>query len=639
MAKTQKKKKDEQPLDADAQLLQEVIGHQKASERWLSTISDTWDEKEAMLIGQLEDSLSKKTKNKVFDPRLSTVVFERAARVMAQSPRGKAFAVSKDDVGKNALMNLLLNYYRKNDNSQYSHLIKLRMLDLYSMVYGSMFAMVTWVVNPKNNYIGPSLYILPIRDCFPQPGRKNIDEMDWFTVRTMVSAESLRNVDGTVWKKGNIERLLNELKSEKSEGDINDSSDRKSYVERSYFPGEEGDTAYPQIELFTEYRGDKWITWAPQRIDKETSHPYLLRVIDNTYPEQMLPIVTKHCFPLLDSPIGLGEFERGKTLQYAINSLINLYLDGVKYSIFPPLAINPDNVVPSSIKWGAGEKWFMNNPNQDVQPVSLSPQGIGTFNSTYGFLLSALYNQAGTSEVTKSEQVDNSLGKTPQAIRLQAVREGARDEWDRFMMEECIKDIYRRMIALTTSKMETEVAIRIFGEELNEIKASYPDVVQLFKSGERGEVKITKKNLGTQYDYELETGSTLAPNIDAEQGNLTSILRAVTENPAILQALQAKGKSVDIPELFKRWMQAGGVKDVDKIIVETPVEAATPGAVKASESDVPAEDEVTPVEGGEEAVAESIEPSEGGPEFSDPDIQALARQMFGTDKIPPTTNQ
>ena len=52
----------------------------------LSPLRDTWQEKEAILLGIPLDSGSKESKSKVFDPRLSTIVFERASRVCAQTP-------------------------------------------------------------------------------------------------------------------------------------------------------------------------------------------------------------------------------------------------------------------------------------------------------------------------------------------------------------------------------------------------------------------------------------------------------------------------------------------------------------------------------------------------------------------------
>jgi hypothetical protein len=355
------------------------------------------------------------------------------------------------------------------------------------------------------------------------------------------------------------------------------------------FPSEQGDKAFPQVECFTEYRCGLWITWANQHVDPKTQKNYLLRVVNPDRPyDEMLPIVAKHCFPLLDSPIGLGEFERGKTLQYALNSLINLYLDGVKYSIFPPLAINPDNVVPSSIKWGAGERWFMNSPNQDVQPVNLSPKGIQTFNETYSFMLSALYNQAGTSEVNQTSKTESGLGKTPQAVRLQATRESARDEWDRFMMEETISEVMRRFMLLYAYKQETKVTMRLFKKEIEDIEKTAPDVMQLvrkFKSGERGIIEFDKSALGDKakgkknaevnpvdWDYEMETGSTTRPNLESDQENITAILKAVLENQGINESLAKQGKQVDIGELFKQWIIAGGRKDADTIIIPLKAE-------------------------------------------------------------------
>lgn len=591
-------------------LVDDCIQHQKDSETWLATVRDTWDDKESMLIGIVEDGLSKKSKNKVFDGRLSTIVFERAARVMAQNPKGKAYAVDKDDVGKNMIMNLLLEHSRKNANEQYSHLIKLRLLDLYSLVYGTMFALVPWRVNLKNGYIGPELLLLPIRDCFPQPGQHNLEQADWFTVRTVSSADWLKQQDPKTWNMDNINALCAELKEAKDNGDDRGSpqdQNKTSYVERTYFPSTPKDVVFPRVELFTEYRSDMWITWAANKTNKETSKAYILRVVKNPYPEKMLPIVAKHAFPLIDSPIGLGEFERGKSLQFALNSLINLYLDGVKYSIFPPLAINADNVVPSSIKWGAGERWFMNQPNVDVQPVNLSPKGMDTFNSTYGFMLSALYNQSGTSEVSQSENVDSSLGKTPQALRLQAGRESARDEWDRFMMEETIKEIYRRWIALYANNLEAPVALRLFKEQIGEIKKLYPDEFEEFNSGERGQIKATKKMLGNgsvSFDYDLESGSTMKPNLEGDQNNLTTILKAVVENPSIVQALAQRGKTVDIGELFKRWIVAGGTKDWEKVIIDIPKEqlaGVTPNTI-------PGQPEVTPEEAAAGAAPNQLPP-------------------------------
>ena len=598
-------------IDEREGLLEEVQDHFDSSDTYLETIREGWDDLEAMLVAKLTDSLSPTTNNTVFDPILSSIVYERAARVMAQNPKGKAYAQSKDDVGKNILMNLLLKYYYKNASEQETMLVKLRLWDLYSLVYGTMFALVPWRVNDKG-YVGPELNILPIRDCFPQPSKNNVSDMDWFIVRNLVSMAWLKTRDPDVWDMDEIEKLETDLKDAKSGGDEADNSedDRLSFVQKTMYPNAEGDVLFPGVEILTEYRRDKWITWTPKRINDANSKPYILRIADDAYVGDMLPIVAKHAFPLIDSPIGFGEFARGKSLQMAINSLWNLYMQGVKYTIFPPLHINPENVVPSSIKWGPGEYWFMDNPNADVQPMNINPSGLNTFHSTFGALKSAIESQAGTTSTRESANTQSSLGKTPQAIKFIAEKEGARDEWDRVMLEQSITQVYERWVALTVSKMGKEVTLRLFKDEIEDIAATHPDVVELYDSGGRGEVKAKKKDINATYDFVLEAGSTVKPDLEAEQNNITSILKAVLENPPIMEALQAEGKMINLGELFKRWIVSGGTKDYDKIIVEMPKQE---------------EEQIAPEEQIEEPPRQGIRPED----FQDPDIQQAVAQLMG----------
>lgn len=608
------------------QLLDEVQDHLEQADTYLETLRSDWDDLEAMLIAKLTDDLSTTTNNTVFDPVLATQVLERSSRVMAQNPKGKAYAQSKDDVGKNMLMNLLLGYFYKNANEQDSMLIKLRMMDLYSLVYGSMFALVPWRVNERTGYTGPELNLLPIRDCFPQPTKKSVRDMDWFIVRNVVSLDWLKQQDQSTWM--NINRLENELK-ELKQGDeaTQKDGDKQSFVERSYYPGTYSDMAFPQVELYTEYRQDTWVTWTPQRVDSKTSKPYILRAVGDdknpAYPNHELPIVAKHAFPLIDSPIGLGEFAKGKSLQMAINSLWNLYLQGVKYTVFPPLHVNPDNVVPSSMDWNPGEFWFMNNPNQDVQPMNIRPAGIETFHSTFGALKASIESQAGTSSVRESVHSRSALGKTPEAIRFLSERESSRDEWDRVMMEDTITDMYGKWVALATTKLEKDVQTRLFAEEIEDIKEVYPDVVEMFESG-RGAVRVRKGDIEDTYDFVLESGSTLKPNIEEEQNNVTEVLKAVIENPNIIKVLEEQENvEVRIGQLFKRWVE-GKLKDADKIIVEKePVDTELPNEVQ--EAGIPEEQMAQMPQEMPQEIPQGMDQQQ----FQDPDIMSAYQQVIG----------
>lgn len=606
------KKKTAKEITRDP-LIDELIRHYEDSNTYVETVRDGWDEKEQMLIGKIGDEITlNSAKSRIFDPRLSTIVMERAARVMAQNPTGNAWAISKDDIGKNKLMNLYLDkYVVPNANSQFPFLTKLRMWDMYSLVYGVMFSLVGWRNDEKKEYFGPDIWLLPIRDCFPQPGAMSIEEADWFQVSTLKTRQWIKDKEGKPgWK--NISKLLQMTSGSDgvSREDMDD--DRRSEVDREKFPTTPKDKSFPRFEIITEYRKDRWITFAKD-------HRLVLRDIPNPHKNNKIPVVAKYAFPLMDNIFGLGEFERGKTLQFALNSLWNLYMDGVKFSLYPPLQINPDGVVASSIKWSPTAKWLTQRPNQDIQVTQMSPQGLTTFQSTYSFLISAMMNQAGTTDTTVTRQTDPSLGKTPQALNMLQAREGSRDNWDRFMMEQALQDVFGQFIDVTTKNLEKRIAIRLFAREIEDIKESHPDVVEIFESGKsnpkkgRAQVKFNKKDIDSKWDYQIDTGSTMKKDDVKESQALTEIFQVAISSPQLAAALMEKEKELDIAELMKRILILKGIQDWDKIIVDKDMDDVEPQQAPQN-----------PVEG--------IPGPQGGipqqgMQFNDPEIAAMAQQM------------
>lgn len=617
-------------------LIDEVITHHEDADTNLETIRGTWPEKENMLVGKLSDDISNSTKSQVFDPRLSTIVYERAARVMAQNPTGKAWAVSKDDVGKNKLMNLYLDeYVVPNANSQFPFLTKLRLLDVYSLTYGVMFALHGWRNDEEREYYGPDFWILPIRDCFPQPGAISIEESDWFQVSTLKTKQWIEDKKGKKgWK--NINKLLEAIDGSDGVSNEDKDSDKRSEEEKNKFPSPSKDKAFPKFEIITEYRKDKWITFAKdQRL--------ILRDIKNPNKNGRIPVSAKYAFPQMDNIFGLGEFERGRTLQLALNSLWNLYLDGVKFSLYPPMQINPDGVVKSSIRWAPAAKWLVNRPNVDIQVTQMSPKGLDTFQSTYGFLISSIMNQAGTTDTTVTRQTDPSLGKTPQALQMLEARENSRDNWDRFMMDQFLQDMFSQFIDMTTEKLDKRVAIRLFAGEIEDIAESMPDVLEMFESSKgkdvdgkevinpkgRAQVKFNKKDITSKWDYQIDSGSTMRKDSRKESDFLSSLLELYITNPNYAQALQMKGKDVDIAELSKRLTIVEGVQDWDRIIVDAdlPEEPAEPNVDPLAGAPVGPQIPGQVPGVGIPPAGPEIPQAPQGMNITDPDILAVAQQM------------
>jgi hypothetical protein len=55
----------------------------------------------------------------------------------------------------------------------------------------------------------------------------------------------------------------------------------------------------------------------------------------------------RHCFPLLNSFFGLGDFERGMKIQKGQGLIINLFLEGAKNRVYPPLKMIDNLLTPS----------------------------------------------------------------------------------------------------------------------------------------------------------------------------------------------------------------------------------------------------------------------------------------------------
>lgn len=599
--------------------LDEYKEHQKNSEDHFQHARERYQDYESMLIGEHRES--DQNENKVFDPRISTIEIERTARVASQRPSGKAFAVSENDQGKNMIMNLLLNFQMDNANEQYDFVTKQMMWSLLSRVYGVYYALTPWRITP--NYIGNELTLVSIYDAFPQPN-VSVQDAEWFIVGNRLSVEWLLAQDKDVWNMGEIKALKAELKG--TEGDVKQQNNSSSYLQQTQFSTQRGDTAFPKIQTYTEYRGDKWVTWAP-RVNTKKGREYLLRTVKNEDLEGMLPVVAKYALPMMGGdhtyPVGLGPFQRGKSLQFATNSLINMYLTTVREKLRPQLMINPKTTVMSSIKYDPGAYWFMQNPGQDVQAFQKGSDPDNTFNSAYGMMISAMLNQAGTTDTANSSNVESSLGKTPAAIKQQAASQGAQDYWEQTMLESAMGQVMNRWVMNNVKNLDTKQAIRVFGDEIERIAEYYPDALEMF-SEKSGRIMVDNSMFQDgkepiHFDYKIQTGSTAKPSLEKEVEELMQFIDIIDERPNFIAKMQQEGNDINATQLLREIMIKRGIRE-DKIIVQSqPQEMAPeemPGQVP-QDSGMPME---VPVE------VPQMQPI---PQYEDPDINAVAQELLG----------
>jgi len=546
----------------------EILNRRHKAEEYLSTKRTLWDDCEKLFHNQLTDSISGLTKSQVFDPKLPTLTIERGYRVAAQLPTGKVKGISKNDIGASKLMNLILDkYVVPNANAQFDFLTKLRMTDIYSNVYGNFFVLVDWDVRP-NGYIGPDMWLLNIRDVFPQVGAVSPEDSDYIIVRTW---KPLSYFEGLAKNEGfkNISKIVAKLKDKSGSKDAKDKSRATSKREEDQYPDAIAAKGMGYFEVLTQYEKDRWVDFC---VDADME----FRDIKNPHENKEIPVVCKYSIPLLDDFMGMGDFERGKLMQMVVNSIWNLYLDACKMSIFPPALINKDYIAAmSSIKWGAAEKWLVRGPNiqNAAQTLNLTPRGIESFNNTYQVATASLLNQFGTTDTTVTQQTEAGFGKTPKALLMQQQRENTRDNADRFYMEQFLTKVMKKMVNLLSKKQSKAITLRLFEEEIKELKRSYPEIEENWNE-KKGKLTIPKSKTGSiLYDYEIVSGSTYAVDQKSQQENLVMLMQLLIQSQTpqgnlIEQRLEQEGYVVKFGEIFKRVISNSGIQDWDKIIEE-----------------------------------------------------------------------
>lgn len=522
-----------------------------------------WDDMEEMFLGILNDQISSKTKSQVVDPRLTNHLIDRSARVMSQMGSGRLKPISENDQGGSLLLNLILEkYVNKNANAQYDLLTKYRMVDMYSGLYGNFFAFIDWDVKP-NGYAGPDMWLLNMRDVFPQVGATSLNSSDHIIIRSWKSIEFFRDLakrkpEG--YK--NLDKIVTAL--EKIAGDsTNKDQDKKDVREDREYPDQTTGKSGGYYSILSMYEGDRWVDYV------EAAHE-IMRDQKNPHDNGLLPVVGKYSMPLLSDFFGFGDFERGMSLAKTGNSLWNLYMDAVKVSIFPPVLINKDSIADaSSIKYGASAKWLVRNNIQNAaKTLALAPQGVSTFNSAFSIVNASLLNIFGTTDTAVSEKTDPGFGKTPQALKMHERRENSRDNIDRHYMEQFINEVNGRFANLIVKKQKGSTTLRMFRKEIETLSLQYPEIGDMYDPI-KGTIKIPSKEFnGTMYDYETTSGSTYQIDKEATQKSLEALLNMAIQQPQIIELLNKEGKDLDISELFTSIISNSGIQGWQKILTD-----------------------------------------------------------------------
>jgi hypothetical protein len=621
----------------EQKLFTEVIRHYDMAVQDLDNRIGDWDTKDELFRSFIDED-NWPYNSVVFDPRVFTAVFEKTSRLFANKPRGRMVPREGGDILGARINNELLSF-EWDDNERVENwpmLAKWAMMDQNCRKYGAAFGLAKWHYETRTEtkkdkkgkeskvsvpwYDGPDFKPLVNRDCLPNPSYSTIKL--WFQHREYVTLKELKNVNDAAKTKPvykNLDILEEAIKKEGEGGGdsraANWTSKNKTIVN---VQDQLGQDPYNKIvEVVTEYRNERWITFAPK-------HGVILRDIPNPYKHGQIPVVMLRYYQVDDDLYGLSEIEPVEKLQKAVNALVNQYLDSVNMSLYTPLKIRSTGgaVQMHTIEFGPAAKWMMNDPATDVIPFQSPISGVTEFASTYRFMIGAMQEALGETSAAISSLSPGQQDKTATEVRDLAVQRNARDNYNQIFLSEALK---KQMMfwhtmnqqLLFTDPNEQQKVIRIVGkdalryfqqrgldgygmeEETMEMLTNHPDpMVQEEMDKLMGAGRINPDDFGTPL-YPVDTGNEILPKMTMEagdemgylllepsdlngnydyipdvesmkipdEGQMITAKKQMIElllNPTALRLLQMEGYKPKFKEVMEDFFELLGSKDADK---------------------------------------------------------------------------
>lgn len=575
----------------------------------------------------------------IFDPRVFTFINEKTSRLIAGKPKGYLTPREESDVLSAKINNSLLDYQWDQANYGGTMLSKWAMMDMNARKYGASFALCKWryETSPDGKkclFDGPEMELLPNRDFAHDLTATSIEDAHWVQVRQYVALQDLENINDVnsgkpIYK--NLPQLKQAIAAENSNKDgvpsisTGDSrstnwSSRNRAISRIEVDPYGKDDVYKDIEIVTEYRKDRWITFAPR-------HGVVLRDIENPYQNNEIPVVMLKYYPIDDDLYGLSEIEPVKGLQKAINAILCQYIDEINQNLYSPIAVGP-GVRMHTLEWGKGARWQMNNPMTDFRLIESRSNAAAYFNNTYSVLVSAMMNTLGESSLGVSNIQPYQNDKTATEVKALQLQRNARDNQNQICLADAIKrqtKLWHTMnqVLLFSDPNKQNYIIRVAGKdgvsffsnagldamdiadgaESLALEQNLTDIEQLKQfltprypvntgtkkepkyvakfspeeNGASGMLYVEPSDINGNFDFTIDV-ETMAANSDDQKRNARqTAVQLLVSNPNVLMMLGQEGVKPKFKDLFVTWLEDLGFNDADKYFEGAKAQGEMPG--------------------------------------------------------------
>lgn len=628
-------------MDKDA-LLEELLDHYHTGSDEVEkrkTRKNGWDDVLKAYFGQLPANWP--YTSKVVDPVIRTAIIEKVARQFNNKLKGRVTSRKGEAVLSAKLMNALLDYQWDNAEEGGTMLEKWALMDIQTRLFGASFGLCHWRVDMEDDKVvfeGNDFKVLDNRDVFVDYSSNHVKNANWVQVREFVTIEDLeeRNDMAGELVYTNLDKLIT-LMGKK--GDLNSDARDVLYTslvkeQRSLEDMVGRDKAFPVVELVTEYRCDRWFTFAPR-------YNLMLRNTENPYKSKKIPIVQLRYYPTGDDAYGDSEIEAVLPIQRAINSFLSGYIDQMNIAMRPPVKIaNPSEVRVDTIVYGPNALWIVGNNPNNVTEHQFSPGTTNDFQAIYQTLKSAFNTAMGEMSMGVSNMNVSTKDKTATEVRAIQSQSQSRDQYNQMFLAEALKDqmqfwitnnqqyifedpkktfylfriVGRDMIRelMETGMNEMEMDTQIMNEIANQLieaggmedtivrslaEASkipaYPVIINPNAEPNRQEVRskmetpegndhadiyLVPEDLEGSYSYIPDVVSMSVGAVEQQRQGMQEAMGMML-NPQIGQKMMQEGYNIKLKEVLIRVLENNGVKDAEKYFEKLEAQPGMGGAL------------------------------------------------------------
>ena len=569
--------------------------------------------------------------SKVVDPVIRTALIEKTSRLFNGKLRGVVVPRETGDAVKAKIINSILDYYWDNAQLGGSMLEKWALMDTYTRLFGAAFGLCYW--RKTDDYDGVEFKVLDNRDVFVDYQANSVKNANWVQVREWRTLQDLKNttIDGE-----NLYENLDELERlmfAEYQGDRRDTRYTSMVKQLRGLEDRVGqDIYFKTVEVVTEYRKDRWITFTPR-------YGLILRDIENPLDSKIIPVVQLRYYQNGDDVYGESEFEAVLPIQRAINANLCAFQDQINFSLRPPIKVanNADGVRLDTIVYAPNALWLTGSTPNNIIEHQSGTQVVQQFSTTYQVLKSAFNTALGELSSGVSNVNPTTTEKTATEVRATFSQMQSRDQFNQLYLTESLKDQMVMWIKLIQQFLfddptKYEMIFKITGMDmLNELKRyalddmevpdevttqmrdmisqdpnmADPDMIQTMieqtaipaypvnmkpssktgefapkmemdKYGEFAVLRVTPDDMEGNYDYIPDVKS-MAIGTNDQLINGRNQLLTILLNPNVTAQLQGEGDRIKVKDLIIAIAEDNGVRNAGKFFESVQTGAGQPG--------------------------------------------------------------